>query len=77
MIYDEIVSLPKSRLDTHSRRRVAAIGRLELGRLNSRPKNLIHVTLGRFLSWPDAIDDEALSSFVLRGFHYNVSSVDL
>ena len=25
----------------------------------------------------DAIDDEALSSFVLRGVHYNVSSVDL
>ena len=31
MIYDEIVSLPKSRLDTHSRRRVAAVIKLRGG----------------------------------------------
>lgn len=44
------------------RKQIAAVGRTELGHLNSRPKNLIHVSLGRFLDWPhDVISAETMA----------------
>jgi len=38
------------------RERVATAGAAELGELNSRPKRLIHITCGRLLVWPHALD---------------------
>ena len=41
------------------RRRVKALGVKTLGALSSRPKHIIHVTLGRVLRLPDALMDDA------------------
>ena len=41
------------------RRRVKALGVKTLGALSSRPKRIIHVTLGRVLRLPDALMDDA------------------
>ena len=40
---------------------MGAVGSSVLGELNSRPKALVHVTVGRLLTWPyEALDERSL-----------------
>lgn len=48
------------------RTRLSTAGTTELGELNSRPKKLIHVTVGRLLTWPYELLDAAAAERVGR-----------
>lgn len=48
------------------RRRIGEAGASVLGELNSRPKKLLHVTVGRLLDWPYDLLDEATASAASR-----------